>query len=84
MDYPDIINWESDALLEPPYVTSHTNEELSTYYQNPLKLDISSHSVMTERAIRDVTSLATATTSYTKREGMIKALHQHRQRKKKQ
>ena len=44
-------------------------------------LEISSHSVLTERTIRDVDALSTVTTSDLKRDGMIRAMHQYRKAK---
>ena len=67
-------------------VTRATNvfmdKEIKSFYEKPLTLNIPSHSVLTERTIRDVDALSTATTSEAKRNSMIRALHKHRKIKK--
>ena len=79
-DYIDVIDWQTHIFHEPPYTISQTDEELKVYYTTPLHLDISSHSILTERTIRDVDMLSKATTSNSKRDGMIKALHENRKK----
>ena len=77
-DYIDAIDWETEVLHEPPYTISLKEEEIRVFYTTPLVLEISSHSVLTERTIRDVDELSTVTTSDLKRDGMIRAMHQYR------
>ena len=66
---------------EPPYTISLKEEEIRVFYTTPLVLEISSHSVLTERTIRDVDELSTVTTSDLKRDGMIRAMLQYRKAK---
>ena len=63
-------------------VKSLNDDELKSFINNPLTLNISSHSVQTERAIRDVDSLAQACISEKKRDGMIRAQQKCRNEKK--
>ena len=77
-DNVDIIDWATGVLYEPPFTCSLADEEVKSFYEKPLTLNITSHSVLTERTIRDIDALSTATTSEEKRDGMIRALHKHR------
>lgn len=79
----DVVDWETEVFYEPPYTLAMSDEELKLFYESPLTLDIPSHSVLTERTIRDVDTLSTVTTSSDKRDGMIRALHKHRENKMK-
>ena len=76
-DNVDIIDWATGVLYEPPFTCSLADEEVKPFYEKPLTLNITSHSVQMER-IRDIDALSTATTSEEKRDGMIRALHKHR------
>ena len=53
--------------------------ELGRYIDSKLDLDICNNSVLTERTIRDMAEIATKTSSE-KREAMIQAVCQHRQK----
>ena len=77
VDNVDIIDWATGVLYEPPFTCSLADEEVKSSYEKPLTLNITSHSVVTERTIRDIDALSTATTSEEKRDGMIRALHKH-------
>lgn len=80
-DYVDIIDWENEALYEPPFTMSKQDAELESFISEPLVWSLSSHSVLTERTIRDVDSLSSLTTSEEKRDGMIRVLHKERKEK---
>ena len=49
------------------------------YIENPLVLDVSSNSVLTERTIRDIDQVATQSTSPETRDGMIQAMKKDRE-----
>ena len=72
---------KQDLNFQPPYTKTFTDEEIESYKCNPLQLDLTSHSVITERTIRDITSVAQHSTSEEKKDGMIRALHKHRKTK---
>ena len=80
-DYVDIIDWENEALYEPPFTMSKQDAELESFISEPLVWSLSSHSVLTEQTIRDVDSLSSLTTSEEKRDGMIRVLHKERKEK---
>ena len=80
-DYVDIIDWENEALYEPPFTMSKQDAELESFISEPLVWSLSSHSVLTERTIRDVDSLSSLTTSEEKRDRMIRVLHKERKEK---
>ena len=61
-DYIDIIDWATEVLYKPPFTRSLADEENKSFYEKPLTLNITSHSVLTERTIRDIDALSTATT----------------------
>ena len=50
--YFQMIDWEVDGLYEPPYTKAMSDEELQKISIAPLKINISSNSVLTERMIR--------------------------------
>ena len=70
---------ERKLIYEPPYTQNLTDEELSKYVETRLDLDICNNSVLTERIIRDMTDVATKSTSASKREAMIHSIREHRQ-----
>ena len=80
-DYVDCINWEKDAIHEPPYTRNMSDEELKGFTLQPLTLNIASNTVLTERSIRDMDNLSLATTSQEKQDGMIIALQESRKNK---
>ena len=82
-DYIGMINWENECLYEPPYTQHLDDDDLKKFELEPLQLDICSNSVLTERTIRDVDSVSSMSTSSVKRDGMIRAMHENRQKKKK-
>ena len=81
-DNVDIIDWATGVLYEPPFTCSLADEEVKSFYEKPLTLNITSPSVVMERTICDIDALSTATTSEEKRDGMIRALHKHRKIKR--
>ena len=80
-DYVEAVCWEEEVLFEPPFTKQMSDEELKLFIMKPLNLDIPSHSVLTERCIRDVDMLSASTTSQEKRDGMIRALQECRKEK---
>ena len=60
-----------------------SDEELKNFYTRPLVLNISSNSVLTERAIRTDNEVASMSTSANIREGMVRAIMQDRKSKPK-
>ena len=50
-DYTEITNWAVEAVFEPPYVKTLSNEDVQSFIENRLELDFSSHSIQVERAI---------------------------------
>ena len=51
-DYVDIINWENEALYEPPFTMSKQDAELESFKSEPLVWSLSSHSALTEQKER--------------------------------
>ena len=81
--YLDVISWESQAIYEPPLTQKMTDSELKDFIASPLDLAIVSHSVQTERTIRDVNSVAAKSTSSQVRDGMIRSITADRRSKPK-
>ena len=80
-DYIEFKGESEDFLIyEPPFTKSMTDDELKAYVGNKLELDISSNSVLTERIIRDMTSVTVKSTSPEVRDGMIHMMHQDREK----
>ena len=81
--YYEVIDWETEGLYEPPFTRTMSDEELKNFYTTPLVLNISSNSVLTERAIRTDNEVASMSTSANIREGMVRAIMQDRKSKPK-
>ena len=52
--YTDVISWENQAIYEPPYTKEMNESQIREFITLPLNLSIVSHSVQTERMIREV------------------------------
>ena len=52
--YIEMINWETQGFHEPPFTSDLTDDEICSFKDSPLSLEICSNSVATERMIRDV------------------------------
>ena len=78
-DYIDVIDWKTEALYEPPFTQELEDNVIKSYIENPLVLDVSSNSVLTERTIRDIDQVATQSTSPETRGGMIRAMKKDRE-----
>ena len=70
----NVLSTGTQCLHEPPYTQNLADHELENFVEIPLTLDISSHSISTERMIRDVDQVSTQTTSEEKRDGMLPCL----------
>ena len=70
---------ESNLIYEPPFTKDHSKNELKQFIDAKLDLNICNNLVLTERTIRDMTDVATKSTSSEKREAMIYSIRRHRQ-----
>ena len=68
-------------LKKPPYTKAMSDEELQKLA--PLKINISSNSVLTERMIRTVDQVAEKSTSPKMRDGMVRSINEDRKAKPK-
>ena len=76
-DYVEFKGESEDFLIyEPPFTKSLTDDQLKLYNEKQLELDISSNSVITDRIIRDMTSVVVKSISPEVRDGMIRKMHQ--------
>ena len=82
-DYLDVICWETQAYFEPPFTKDMSDEEVRGFIAKPLCLNVPSHSVLTERLIRDVDRVASQSTSGEIRDGMVRSLLEDRRQKPK-
>ena len=76
LEYVDCIDWEKDAIHDPPYTRNMSDEELKAFSLQTLTLNIPSNTVLTERSIRDMDNLSLAITSQEKQYIMIIALEE--------
>ena len=65
-------------IYEPPFTKSVSDDQLKAYIENKLELDISSNTVIIERIIRDMTSVAVKSISPEIQNGMIQMMRQER------
>ena len=80
-DYVEFKGESEDFLIyEPPFTKSLTDDQLKLYNEKQLELDISSNSVITERIIRDMTSVIVKSISPEVRDRMIRMMHQEREK----
>ena len=80
-DYVEFKGESEDFLIyEPPFTKSLTDDQLKLYNKKQLELDISSNSVITKRIIRDMTSVIVKSISPEVRNGMIRMMHQEREK----
>ena len=70
-DASTFFDMNNELYFEPPYTKSMSDEEVKAFSDQPLELGVKSHSVLTERTIRDVDSVATKSTSEEVREGIV-------------
>ena len=70
-------------LKKPPYPKAMSDEELQKISIAPLKINISSNSVLTERMIRTVDQVAEKSTSPKMRDGMVWSINEDRKAKPK-
>ena len=70
-------------LKKPPYTKAMSDEELQKISIAPLKINISSNSVLTERMIRTVDQVAEKSTSPKMRDGMVWSINEDRKAKPK-
>ena len=81
-DATDYIGFKGESedfkIYKPPFTQSMTDDQLKAYVGNKLVPDISSNSVITERIIRDMTSVIVKSMSPDVRDGMIQIMHQER------
>ena len=73
-NYLEVISWDTQALYEPPYTKILDDSQISAFVQESLQLHVPSHSVQTERMIRDIDKVASKSTSEEKRDGMVQFL----------
>ena len=79
----DVISWETQAIYEPPYTQKMSECEVRNFVTKPLDLAIVSHSVQTERTIRDVDRVASKSTSSEIQDGMVRSAMTDRKSKPK-
>ena len=82
-DYLDVICWDTQAYFEPPYTKDMRDDEIRAFISEPLCLNVPSHSVLTERLIRDVDRIVSQSTSGEMRDGMMRSLLEERKQKPK-
>ena len=70
-------------LKKPPYTKAMSDEELQKISIAPLKINISSNSVLTERMIRTVDQVAEKSTSPKMRDGMVRSINEDQKAKPK-
>ena len=80
-NYLEVLSWETQVLYEPPFVQGMTDEEVKMYESKALSLCVPSHSVQTERTIRDVDRVSGKSTSEETRDGMVRSILADRKEK---
>ena len=83
MSYLDVLSWDSQVIYEPPLTQKMTDSKIQDFITSPLDLAIVSHSVQTERTIRDIDGVAAKSTSSEVLEGMVRAITADRRKKPK-